>query len=320
MDTKKNPKTLMEAIRHFENPDVAREYVVKLRWPAGPFCVECGLTGDDIIFMTKAQRWKCRGCKNQFSIKQGTIMEDSALALDKWLCAIWMISNCRNGVSSYEVSRNLGITQKSAWFMLHRIRLAMEMGSIEKPLSGIIEADETFIGPKVRKANRKARAKIGKVNSWQGKTPIAGLAERGGDVRATVVPAVDVNTIFPFIQKNVEKGSKLFTDQGAVYRSRFIKKNYDHQTVNHILDEYVRGEVHTSTIDNFWTLIKRSLHGTYINVEPFHLFRYVEEHVFRFNRRKDSDGLRFESLVSRLFGKRLTYANLIGGAVKLQSA
>src|SRR5947209_2344487 len=147
----KTPKTLMAAIRYFQEPAVALDYVAKLRWKDGPVCEKCGLTGEDVIFMAKAQRWKCRGCKNQFSVKRGTIMEDSAIGLDKWLCAIWMIANCKNGVSSYEVSRSLGITQKSAWFVLQRIRLAMRSGTLEK-LSGIIEADETFIGPKMSKA------------------------------------------------------------------------------------------------------------------------------------------------------------------------
>jgi|SRR5450759_1033234 len=316
MDSKDlSPKTLMETIRYFGKPGIALNYIAKLRWPeTGPVCEKCGLYGKDIAFLETAQRWKCRGCKNQFSVKRGTIMEDSALSLDKWLCAIWMISNCRNGISSCEIARALGITQKSAWFMLHRIRLAMEAGTIEKA-KGTVEMDEAFIGPRVGRMNRKSRHRAGPLYASQGKTAVIAIAERNGEVRAKVLPDVKTKSVIPFALDNVETGSKLYTDESTRYKGKIVRHFFDHDSVDHGREEYVRGDVHTNTVENFWSLLKRGLHGTYINVEPFHLFRYVEEQVFRYNNRKMDDRSRFASLVSRLFGKRLTYQALTASAV-----
>lgn len=305
----KSPKTLMEAIRFFARPGVALEFMAKMRWPDGPFCDRCGEMNP--MFLKSVERWKCRGCRNQFSVKRGTIMEDSPISLDKWLCAIWMIANCRNGVSSYEVARSLGITQKSAWFMLHRIRLAMQTGSIEK-IGGTVETDETFIGGKVRKMNRAARRRAGSRKGSSGKAIVAGVLERNGEVRARVLSDGSKEFVQGHIREYVEPGSRLFTDSSVAYGG--LENEFMLRSVNHEQGEYVRGDVHTNNIENFWSLLKRGLAGTYVNVEPFHLFRYVEEQVFRFNNRKASDGSRFEKVLSMLSGKRLTFKALIGGA------
>lgn len=207
-----SPRTLMEAIRYFTRPGVALDYVAKLRWPNGPVCEKCGLTGDDVIFLKNAQRWKCRGCKNQFSVKRGSIMEDSPLGLDKWLCAIWMIANCKNGVSSYEVARALGVTQKSAWFMLHRIRLAMENKSLEK-MSGPVEVDEAYFGGRVTNMSKEKRKRKGVTGRGTiGKAVVMGILERGGNVRASIVPDTKGSTLVPAISENVKDGARVFTD------------------------------------------------------------------------------------------------------------
>jgi transposase-like protein len=302
----------MEAIRYFSAPGVALDYVARLRWPNGPVCEKCGLTGDDVIFLKNAQRWKCRGCKSQFSVKRGSIMEDSPLSLDKWLCAIWMIANCKNGVSSYEIHRALGITQKSAWFMLHRIRLAMENKSIEK-MSGPVEVDEAFFGGKIPNMSKEKRKRKGVAGRGTiGKAIVMGMLDRGKEVRTVILEGTQPGNLIPPIQDNVAPGAKVFTDSHASYRG-LRGKAFDHESVNHMMEEYVRGEVHTNGIENFWSLLKRGLHGTYVNVEPFHLFRYLDEQVFRYNKRKHNDAGRFNLLLAKLAGKRLTYAALTGG-------
>jgi transposase-like protein len=310
MEQERAPRTLMEAIRYFAQPGVARDFVAQLRWPKGPFCAKCGET--DPMFLASVERWKCRGCGVQFSVKQGTVMEDSPLSLDKWLCAMWLIANCKNGISSYEIHRALGVTQKSAWFMLHRIRAAMQVGSFAKPMSGTVETDETFIGGKVSKMSKGARRKIGRRTASQGKAFVSGILERkSGTIRASVIPDLKGATIKGHIRKNVRRGSKLFTDELPSYRG--LDFYYRHEQVNHAIEEYVRGEVHTNGIENFWALLKRGLGGTYVNVEPFHLFRYLDEQVFRYNHRKDTDAGRFGKLLSMLAGKRLTFKALTTG-------
>ncbi len=304
----KTPKTLMEAIRHFSEPGVALVYVARLRWPDGPFCEKCGET--DPMFLQTVERWKCRGCGNQFSVKKGTVMEDSPISLDKWLCAIWMIANCKNGVSSYEIHRALGITQKSAWFVLHRIRLAMQAGSIKK-MSGTVETDETFVGGKLKNMSKSRRRELGGRRGPAGKAIVSGILRRGGEIRTSVLNDMTAKSLRRNIRRHVRSGAKLFTDASPSYDS--LRFWYKHESVNHLMEEYVRGEVHTNGIENFWSLLKRGLAGTYVNVEPFHLFRYLDEQVFRFNNRKDTDSGRFSKLLSKLAGKRLTFKALIGG-------
>lgn len=265
------------------------------------------------IFLETRGIWKCRGCRKQFSIKVGTVMEDSPLSVEKWLAAIWMIANCKNGISSYEIHRALGITQKSAWFVLHRVRLAMEVGSLAKKLGGTIEIDETFIGGKVKNMSKSKRAAYdGPKGPTKGKAIVAGILKRQGkgpsELRAFVLPNIGP-ALRGKLRENVRNHSKLYSDSAGSYRG--MDFYYKHETVNHLMQEYVRGEVHTNGIENFWSLLKRCLHGTYIAVEPFHLSRYVDEQVFRYNHRKMDDSGRFETMLGKLTGKRMTYAELI---------
>jgi transposase-like protein len=304
----KEPKTLQEAILYFGDLDNCLNYLAAKRWPNGVVCPTCG--GKDVIFLANQRRWKCRQKHSlqQFSVKVGTIMEDSPIGLDKWLMAMWQIVNCKNGISSYEVHRAIGITQKSAWFMDHRIRCALGLGIVNK-FSGQIEADETFIGGKARNMHISKRAK--KITGTGGKDKVAvmGILERGGKVRTKVVDNTRKKTLQAEIREHVLAGSAIFTDALKSYEGL---DEFQHEVVDHAV-EYVRGEVHTNGMENFWSLLKRGLKGTYVSVEPFHLFRYLDEQAFRFNNREGmNDGDRFSLAVRQIVGKRLTWNQLTG--------
>jgi transposase-like protein len=308
----KEPKTLQEAIVYFADPDNCLAYMVARLWPNGVTCPTCGRT--DPTFLKNQRKWQCRShhATRQFSAKTGTIFEDSPLGLDKWLTATWMITNCKNGISSYEIARDLGVTQKTAWFMLHRIRKAMQTGSFQRKLSGHVEADETFIGGKARFMHKAKRARVGKQGLYN-KSIIMGMLERKGKVRAQVVDNRERQIITAIIRENVEPGSQLSTDDWGAYYGLY--NDYAHQIVNHA-EQYVHGQVHTNGMENFWSLLKRGLKGTYVSVEPFHLFRYLDEQVFRYNNRATkeefiSDSDRFRMVTSNLAG-RLTYQQLTG--------
>ena len=304
-----SPKTLQEAVVFFSNPDNCLSYLVARRWPDGVVCPTCGR--DDVSFLAKQRKWQCKSAhaKRQFTAKVGTIFEDSPLGLDKWLVAVWMITSCKNGVSSYEVHRAIGVTQKTAWFMLQRIRLAMQTGSFMKKMSGDIEVDETAIGGLSRNMHKSVRARRIKGTGGLGKMAVMGLLERHGEVRAQVVPNVQMATLQPILRSHVEAGSQVFTDKWVSYNG--LDADYIHQVINHA-EEYVRGNVHTNGIENFWSLLKRTIKGTYVSVEPFHLFRYLDEQSFRFNTRKSGDGERFRKAMDQIVGKRLTYAEVTG--------
>jgi transposase-like protein len=317
-------KTLQQAIQHFTDSENCRKFMVFVRWPDGtPKCPYCGAT--KLTWLAKANVYRCYGDhkKQKFSLKVGTVFEDSPIGLDKWLPALWLLCNAKNGISSYELHRALGVTQKTAWFMLHRIRLAMETKSFVKfggPDSAPVEADETFVGGKVGNMHRAVVRKRFKGMASQAhnqtKAIVMGIRDRETrQVRARVIPDVNRETLQNEILANVEKKSTVYTDAAQGYYN-LARRDFIHDTVNH-LEEYVRGQVHTQGIENFWSLLKRGLKGTYVAVEPFHLDRYVTEQVFRYNNRatKDNpltDGDRFTLAASQISGKRLTYAELTG--------
>jgi transposase-like protein len=316
--TIKKPVTLQQAIVYFSDPERAFRYAVELRWPDARInCPRCG--SEKHSFIKTRRIWFCNGCKKQFTAKVGTIFEDSALGLDKWMTAVWLICNCKNGISSYELAKALGITQKSAWFMLHRIRKAMASGSFSKMGdSGPVEVDEAFIGgnPRFMHASRRKKLNVGNSPYKEYKTAVMGMLDRDTrQVRAKVIPNVRRETLQNEILDHVHHGATVYTD-GACGYGDLNTRQFVHETINH-LEEYVRGEIHTNGIENFWALLKRSLRGTYVAVEPFHLDRYVTEQVFRFNNRatKDNplnDADRFSLAMSQVSGKRLTYAELTG--------
>jgi transposase-like protein len=312
------PKTLQTAIQHFSDEQVCIDTIAALRWPQGVTCPACG--HKEHYYLKTQKRWKCKDCNRQFSVKLGTIFEDSPIHLSKWLLAMWMIANCKNGVSSYEIHRAIGVTQKSAWFMLQRIRLAMQSGSIMK-LGGSgsqVEVDETYIGGKARFMHKNKRVNMtlpGMAKGAANKAIVAGFFERDTrKVRTQVIPDREKSTFHAMVKDNVEFGSHLNTDDCHSYWG--LDKEYVHQIVDHA-ECYVNGQVHTNSLENFWSLLKRGLKGTYVAVEPFHLFRYLDEQCFRFNNRGNkekpvNDGDRFEMLLSQIAGKRLTYSALTG--------
>jgi len=311
------PKTLQQAIIYFSNPDNCREYLVARRWPEGVICPTCGRT--DVSFLANQNKWQCKSAhkQRQFSAKVGTIFEDSPLGLDKWLPAVWLVVNCKNGISSYEMAKDFGITQKTAWFMEHRIRLAMQTGSFMKKMSGHIEVDETFIGGKARNMHRTALAKrvaafatprTGR-NQTTGKVAVMGLLERNGEVRATVVEGTKRRHLHGEVVKHIEAGSHVYTDALRSYND--LDREYIHGVINHA-EKYVDGLIHTNGVENFWSLLKRSIKGTYVSVEPWHLFRYLDEQTFRFNTRRGNDSERFQRAMEQIVGKRLTYSEVTG--------
>ncbi len=304
----KCPATLLEAVRIFADQDVCLRFFANLRWPDGiAVCPRC--ESNKTYFLSTRRIWKCKSCAKQFSVKVGTIFEDSPIGLDKWLPALWLIANTKNGTSSWEIHRDLGVTQKSAWFMAHRIRFAMQTGSFEKKLCGDIEADESFIGGKARNMHRDKRLKTIHGRGPSGKAVVMAVLERHGQVRATVVPSRKKQPLQSFVREHVEPGSNLFTNELKSYDG--LSPEFAHQVINHA-EQYVDGHVHTNNCENFWSLLKRGINGTYVSVEPFHLFRYLDEQAFRYNQRNETDADRFIRVCSSAVGRRLTWKQLIG--------
>jgi transposase-like protein len=317
------PKTLQQAIQFFTKEENCREFMIAIRWDDGKVrCPHCD--SDRVSYLEKSKLYFCpvKHPRQKFSLKVGTVMEDSPIGLDKWLPVMWMMVNCKNGISSYEVARAIGITQKSAWFMLHRIRLAVRngfQGKLGGPEGGPVEVDETFVGGKIKNMHRAvARKRFQGVpaRGHQQKAIVMGMRDRETrQVRAKVIPNVKRETLQSEILAQVEQKSTVYTDAASGYYN-LAQKNFIHDTVNH-MEEYVRGEVHTQGIENFWSCLKRSLSGTYVAVEPFHLDRYLDEQMFRYNNRTTrdnplNDADRFMLAVSLISGKRLTYAELTG--------
>ncbi len=299
------PQTLQEAIVYFADKTNALNFMIALRWPNGITCPRCN--SDKYTFISTRQTWQCKACKKMFTVKLGTVLEDSPIGLDKWLTAMWLIVNAKNGISSYEIHRAIGITQKSAWFLLHRLRMAMQTGTFEK-LSGQVEADETFVGGKAKNMHASKREAKIQGRGPVGKAIVMGLLERHGNVKAQTVSDRQRETLQAVVKEHVEPGAELFTDALESYTG--LDAEYVHQVINHA-EKYVEGQVHTNSIENFWSLFKRCIGGTYVSVEADHLTRYLDEETFRFNARKEKDTGRFLEVASGIKGRRLTYKQLI---------
>jgi len=309
---KRLPRTLVEAIKYFDDPDTCVEFVAAIRWPDGPICPECG--GTEHSYLTTRRLWKCKACKKQFSVKVGTIFEDSSVKLKNWLTAIWLICNSKNGISSYELGRAIGVQQRTAWFMEHRIRLAMQLGHFDA-ITGETEVDETFVGGKLKNKHKWQREQFQKNRKSlaDGKSIVVGAKNREtGKVRAKVVKERGINTLVGFIGETVDPAdSHVYTDAWKPYRGlRHV--GIPHSFVDHQGEKYVDGRVHTNGIENFWALLKRGINGTYVQVAPEHLHRYVDERVFTYNLRKLTDFDRFREVLRYVTGRRLTYAELTG--------
>jgi transposase-like protein len=312
------PATLQEAIVYFSDLDNCQSTMIDMRWPDGVVrCPRCGSA--KVTYLPSGRVWRCANThdRRKFSLKVGTIFEDSPIGLDKWLPAVWLLVNCKNGISSYEVARDLNVTQKTAWFMMHRIRKAMQSGTFEK-IRGEVEADESFIGGLARNMHKADRARKISGTGGAGKAVVMGILDRNTrKVRVKHVPNVQRETLQAEIRKHVEPGSEVFTDAWIAYNG--LDPEYVHNVIDHA-ETYVKGNVHTNGIENFWSLLKRGLKGTYISVEPFHLFRYLDEQAFRFNERKGTDADRFTLTLGNVAGRRLTYKKLTGKEEPLKAA
>src|SRR5208283_1338841 len=309
------PQTLQEAILFYSDPRNCVDYMANKRWPNGIVtCPTCGRK--DVSYLPTQRKWQCKSAhaKRQFSAKVGTIFEDSPIPLEKWLIVVWMVCNCKNGVSSYEIARTIGVTQKSAWFMLHRIRLGLHKPTFGSKIGGAgnqVEVDETWVGGKSINMHKERRLRYQQSGAHHGKAVVMGILDRENrEIRAKVVPNVQRETLQTEVLNNVKYGTHVYTDSAPAYD--LLHWRYIHDFVNHA-ERYVDGQVHTNGLENFWSLFKRNLRGTYVSVEPFHLFRYLDEQVFRFNNRgsKDksvSDLDRFDLALSQITNKRLTYA------------
>lgn len=304
------PGSLRDAMYYFADADFAHNFFVQLRWPNGVICPACG--ADKPSFVSTRRIWQCRDCRRQFSAKLGTIFEDSAIPLSKWLPALWLLVNAKNGISSYELGRSLGVTQKTAWFMLGRIRLAMRAPGFSR-YGGEVEIDETFVGGLAKFMHKSKRQRVIKGTGGMNKTTVVGILKRGKNgksrIQAMVAPGLRKRHLQAIIQAVVKQGAKVYTD--AFWSYRGLAEFYTHQVIDHAR-EYVRGRVHTNGLENFWSLLKRAIKGTYVNVDPFHLHRYVTEQVHRYNNRQDTDGERFLEVLRGIVGKRLTYDDLTG--------
>jgi len=312
----KTPKTLQQAIVFFAEPMNCVQYLLSKTTEDGkPTCPVCGR--NDATFIASRQKFQCkaRHSKRQWSIKQGTIFEDSPITLDKWLLAMWMVINCKNGVSSYEIHRDIGVTQKSAWFMLHRIRLAMQ-GDVVDTFGGEVEVDETYIGGLARNMHTwRRKAKFHGRTGGAGKIAVFGLLERSAEkgkskVITRVIPEAWRDEVREIIKETVEPGTQIYSDEHGTY-SILGSEGFKHAFIRHA-ETYVDGAVHTNGIENFWALLKRGIKGTYVSVEPFHMFRYLDEQAFRFNERFTDDASRFDTVVSQIVGKRIMYKELTG--------
>ena len=309
------PESLQDAMVYFADPKRGFDFMCGLRWPEGKVtCPHC--QSERVSLVSTRRIFKCmnKDCHKQFSPKVGTIFKDSALGYDKWFPAMWLVVNAKNGISSYEIARALKVTQKTAWFMLHRIRLAMGSGN-SGPFEGEVEADETFIGGRLDRMNRKQRAKVSGKRGVADKIPVMGILQRTtpdapSQVAAQAVNQLTHSTLVPAILRRVKPGSSLFTDAYPTYRA--LGHAYAHEVIDHQI-AYVNGNIHTNGIENFWNLLKRTLKGTYVSVDPVHLHRYVAEQVFRFNERKGSDGSRFAMAARGILGKGLSYLELMEG-------
>jgi transposase-like protein len=300
--------TLIDLLAYFKDEQVCRDYLELLRWPNGLQCAYKDCDHDKIFRFSNGKVYKCAKCERQFSIRVGTIFEDSKVPLKKWFAAIYLITSHKKGISSIQLSKDIGVTQKTAWYMNHRVRHSLGWGEPEEKLSGTIEADETFIGGKEGNKHKNKKTEGTQGRSVQTKTAVAGLVERGGEIRAKIVPDTTGSNLRKFVYENVEKGSQLHTDEWWGYKG--LEKLFGHSVIKHNEKEYVNGDCHTNTMEGFWSLLKRGVVGIYHSMSNKHLQKYIDEFVFRYNTRTLTEADRFNLMLSGL-ATHLPYQKLI---------
>ncbi len=291
--------SLLDVVKRFPDEKSCRDYLAQSRWNGKPVCVHCGYS-EKIYSINDGKLLKCAKCRKQFTVRIGTIFEDSALPLQKWFMAIYLLTAHKKGISSVQLGKDVQVTQKTAWFMLHRIRYAMKTKEFNKKLSGTIEADETYVGGRGKQRGRGSETK----------TAVFGMAQRGGNVEAQAVTRVNRQTLQPIINERVDTDSTVMTDERTAYR-KLGRRFKSHQHVNHNRGEYARGNVHTNTIESFWSMLMRGIYGIYHHVSRKHLDKYVDKFEFRCNSKHIANAQRF-GLMLNVCNGRMTYDSLVG--------
>jgi transposase-like protein len=300
---------LIELVTYFKDEKVCIKYLEKIRWEGNNYtCPYDGCNHNKVFKYSNGKTYKCSKCQKQFSIRVGTIFEDSKISLKKWFAAIYLVTSHKKGISSLQLSKDVGVTQKTAWFMLHRIRKALGLHQSDDKLDGICEADETYIGGQEKNKHWNKKVKGTQGRSLKTKTIVAGVIERGGELRAKKLESTNVATLGKFISDNVAEGSRVNTDEWLGYRK--LHKMFDHRVVNHKSHQYVDGDVHTNTLEGFWALFKRGIRGVYHLMSAKHMQKYVDEFVFRYNTRDLSEYHRFNTMLDRV-NVRLKYCDLV---------
>lgn len=310
MDTTKTlPKfnNLVQVMQYFSDENVCLEHLKQMRWKNGAYCPHCGC--QKVYSFSDNKRYKCSDCRKQFTAKVGSIFENTKIPLQKWFVAIYLIASHKKGISSLQLSKDLGITQKNSWFLLHRLRHASNTDAFNAPLKNTVEADETYIGGKEKNKHKSKRQEGTQGRSTLTKTPVLAVVERKGLVKAVKSESVDSKAIGKFITNNVVLGSNLMTDEYRIYQS--VKWLYKHNFVKHGNGEYVINDCHTNTIEGFFSLLKRGIIGIYHFVSAKHLDNYLNEFTFRYNSKELNEHDRFNLLLSATGGKRITYEQLI---------
>lgn len=289
----------------YNSEEKAREFFERMRWPNGAVCPHCGCKNAFKLGQRKSAKrhsrpglWKCRECSDQFTVTEGTVMECTHIPLNKWLLAIYLLGSSKKGMSAHQLHRELGVTYKSAWFMAHRIRYAMTQEPIRSKLTGTVEVDETFIGGRI---NHKPGAPA--------KAVVVSLVQRGGEARSFHIKHITGANLREVIDKNVSKDATIYTDAYVGYTG--LDADYlAHESVNHSAGEYARGQVHSNTVEGFFSILKRGIYGVYQHVSPQHLSRYLDEFDYRYSTRNTDDGKRAINAIRMTQGKRLTYREL----------
>jgi transposase-like protein len=305
---------LIQFYNSFATEELCQKFLFEQRWSNGVVCPKCGEIGVK-TYKLKSGRLKCSSCRNTFTVRMGSIFEESPVPLQKWFLAIYLCTSLKKGISSLQLSKYIGVTQKTAWFMLQRIRHVFESGSFEK-LSGEVEMDEAYVGGKDsnKHATKRTKYLTGKgsqgFGSKNSKTPVVGMVERGGDLHAVVTSDTGSATLMGLVRKHIDIDATIYTDEHMPYRT-LPKIGYKHESVNHGTKEFVNGMASTNTAESFWSHLKRGIDGIYHHVSPKHLQKYCDEYSYRWNTRKMTDGERFEDWFKQVDGKRLMYKNLI---------